>query len=230
MSSFQFRDLSENDVVRLADEMAFFLQPGDTLCLEGDLGAGKSTFARALIRALAGDAALDVPSPTFTLTQIYETPRFEVAHFDLYRLTDPDEIDELGLETALKRGVAVIEWPSRGGDRIPQDSVALLLEEGDEYKSFSGTPLLYGEKAATTFTTRASYADELVKIYRQVPADLVNIIEYNPIEAALFSKPDENAIEKFMHHLEKNKVNARLRRSRGKDIDAACGQLANKDH
>ncbi|ADJ24104.1 protein of unknown function UPF0079 [Hyphomicrobium denitrificans ATCC 51888] len=131
MSSFQFRDLSENDVVRLADEIAFFLQPGDTLCLEGDLGAGKSTFARALIRALSGDPSLDVPSPTFTLTQSYETPRFEVAHFDLYRLTDPEEIDELGLESALTRGVAVIEWPSRGGDRIPEDHVAMLLEEGD---------------------------------------------------------------------------------------------------
>lgn len=131
MSSFQFCDLSENDVVRLADEVAFFLQPGDTLCLEGDLGAGKSTFARALIRALSGDPALDVPSPTFTLTQSYETPRFEVAHFDLYRLTDPAELDELGLESALARGVAVIEWPSRGGDRIPSEAVTLLLEEGD---------------------------------------------------------------------------------------------------
>jgi 23S rRNA (adenine2503-C2)-methyltransferase len=73
-------------------------------------------------------------------------------------------------------------------------------------------------------------ADELIKIYRQVPADLVNIIEYNPIEAALFSKPDDDTVDKFMSHLEKNRVNARLRRSRGKDIDAACGQLANKDH
>ncbi|HEY4062765.1 MAG TPA: 23S rRNA (adenine(2503)-C(2))-methyltransferase RlmN [Puia sp.] len=72
-------------------------------------------------------------------------------------------------------------------------------------------------------------ADELVKIYRQVPADLVNIIEYNPIDQALFAKPEEHAIEQFMQHLEKNKVNARLRRSRGKDIDAACGQLANKE-
>jgi len=72
-------------------------------------------------------------------------------------------------------------------------------------------------------------AEELVKIYRQVPADLVNIIEYNPIDGASFSKPDEDVIENFMHFLEKNKVNARLRRSRGKDIDAACGQLANKD-
>ncbi len=72
-------------------------------------------------------------------------------------------------------------------------------------------------------------ADELIKIYRQVPADLVNIIEYNPIDAASFEKPEEKVVDLFMAHLEKNKVNARLRRSRGKDIDAACGQLANKN-
>ena len=72
-------------------------------------------------------------------------------------------------------------------------------------------------------------ADELIKIYRQVPADLVNIIEYNPIDAAQFEKPEEDAVQQFMQYLERHKVNARLRRSRGKDIDAACGQLANKD-
>lgn len=72
-------------------------------------------------------------------------------------------------------------------------------------------------------------AEELTRIYRQVPADLVNIIEYNPIEMAKFEKPDEETMMQFMKYLEKNKVNARLRRSRGKDIDAACGQLANKD-
>ncbi|HEY9260016.1 23S rRNA (adenine(2503)-C(2))-methyltransferase RlmN [Chitinophaga sp.] len=71
-------------------------------------------------------------------------------------------------------------------------------------------------------------ADELIKIYRQVPADLVNIIEYNPIDAARFQKPDSQTAEQFMEYLTKNRVNARLRRSRGKDIDAACGQLANK--
>jgi 23S rRNA (adenine2503-C2)-methyltransferase len=71
-------------------------------------------------------------------------------------------------------------------------------------------------------------ADELIKIYRQVPADLVNIIEYNPIDNATFSKPDDRTVEQFMKYLDKNRVNARLRRSRGKDIDAACGQLANK--
>lgn len=72
-------------------------------------------------------------------------------------------------------------------------------------------------------------ADELIKMYRQVPADLVNIIEYNPIDAARFSKPDESATMAFMEYLEKHRVNAKLRRSRGKDIDAACGQLANKE-
>lgn len=71
-------------------------------------------------------------------------------------------------------------------------------------------------------------ADELIKVYRQVPADLINLIEYNPIEFAQFTKPSEEKVEAFMRHLEKNRVNARLRRSRGKDIDAACGQLANK--
>ncbi|MEO8405409.1 MAG: 23S rRNA (adenine(2503)-C(2))-methyltransferase RlmN [Chitinophagaceae bacterium] len=72
-------------------------------------------------------------------------------------------------------------------------------------------------------------ADELIKIYRQVPADLVNIIEYNPIDFARFTKPSEEKVEAFMSYLEKNRINARLRKSRGKDIDAACGQLANKE-
>lgn len=71
-------------------------------------------------------------------------------------------------------------------------------------------------------------ADELIKIFRQVPADLVNIIEYNPIDAATFEKPEQEKVERFMNYLSKNRVNARLRISRGKDIDAACGQLANK--
>lgn len=71
-------------------------------------------------------------------------------------------------------------------------------------------------------------AEELTKIYRQVPADLINIIEYNPIDAFRFTKPDEETVNHFMHLLDTNRVNARLRRSRGKDIDAACGQLANK--
>ena len=72
-------------------------------------------------------------------------------------------------------------------------------------------------------------ADELIKLYRQVPVDLINLIEYNPIDAAKFEKPDAEKVEAFMNYLTKHKVNVRLRRSRGKDIDAACGQLANKN-
>lgn len=79
------------------------------------------------------------------------------------------------------------------------------------------------------FNDSVEDADELIKIYRQVPADLINLIEYNPIDFAKFSKPSEQKTEAFMRHLEKNRVNVRLRRSRGKDIDAACGQLANKE-
>jgi 23S rRNA (adenine2503-C2)-methyltransferase len=80
-----------------------------------------------------------------------------------------------------------------------------------------------------SFNDSLKDADELIKIYRQVPADLVNLIEYNPIDFARFEKPEEERVEGFMKYLEKHKVNVRLRRSRGKDIDAACGQLANKD-
>ncbi|MBC7864730.1 MAG: hypothetical protein IAF38_17285, partial [Bacteroidia bacterium] len=72
-------------------------------------------------------------------------------------------------------------------------------------------------------------ADDLIKIYKQVPVHLVNIIEYNPIEEADFSKPDKATTQKFMDYLANHRVNVRLRISRGKDIDAACGQLANKD-
>jgi 23S rRNA (adenine2503-C2)-methyltransferase len=78
------------------------------------------------------------------------------------------------------------------------------------------------------FNESTKDAEELVKLYRQVPADLINIIEYNPIEQSNFSKPSEESTDLFMRYLEANRVNARLRRSRGKDIDAACGQLANK--
>ncbi|RUO99799.1 tRNA (adenosine(37)-N6)-threonylcarbamoyltransferase complex ATPase subunit type 1 TsaE [Hyphomicrobium sp.] len=131
-TGYSFTELTEDDVCRLAQEVAFLLQPGDTLALEGDLGAGKSTFARALIRAIAGNSELEIPSPTFTLVQSYETARFEIAHFDLYRLSDPNEIDELGLDAALARGIALIEWPSRAEGRIPLERVTLRLDEASE--------------------------------------------------------------------------------------------------
>ncbi|HVU98610.1 MAG TPA: 23S rRNA (adenine(2503)-C(2))-methyltransferase RlmN [Puia sp.] len=109
------------------------------------------------------------------------------------------------------------------------NNIKALIEALNYFYQQTGNEITFEYILFKDFNDSKQDADELIKIYRQVPADLINIIEYNPIEQALFSKPEENAIEQFMNHLEKNRVNARLRRSRGKDIDAACGQLANKD-
>lgn len=104
---------------RLGAAVAQALRTGDAVLLSGDLGAGKSTLARGLVRALTTPDE-DVPSPTFTLVQQYEG-RLPIAHFDLYRLNDADEAFELGLDEALDEGAAVIEWPQRLGARLPRD-------------------------------------------------------------------------------------------------------------
>ncbi len=134
-----FRDLSESEVCRLADDVAFLLQPGDTLRLEGDLGAGKTTFARALIRALTRESALEVPSPTFTLVQSYAGPRFEIAHFDLYRITSENDLDELGFDNALQKGIAIVEWPERAATRLAQADFTVSLSEAvtDDRRNFA---------------------------------------------------------------------------------------------
>lgn len=113
---------------RLAEDVAACLMPGDLVALSGDLGAGKTTFARALIRALADDPTLDVPSPTFTLAQAYETRPVPVVHFDLYRLAAPDELVEIGLEEALDAGAALIEWPERAEGTLPAERLDIALE------------------------------------------------------------------------------------------------------
>ncbi len=105
-----------------------------------------------------------------------------------------------------------------------------LIEALNYFYKKTGNEITFEYILFKNFNDSIQDADELIKIYRQVPADLVNIIEYNPIDAANFEKPEEDAVLQFMHYLEQHKVNPRLRRSRGKDIDAACGQLANKDH
>jgi 23S rRNA (adenine2503-C2)-methyltransferase len=108
------------------------------------------------------------------------------------------------------------------------NNIKALIDALNYFYQQTGSEITFEYILFKDFNDSIRDADELIKIYRQVPADLVNIIEYNPIDQALFEKPDETAIHQFMTHLEHNRVNARLRRSRGKDIDAACGQLANK--
>ena len=119
-------DLDERGVERLAELIAFKLQRGDVVLLRGDLGAGKTTLARALIRGLLGDANAEVPSPTFSLAQIYDTPRLTVMHADLYRLTSEAETHEIGLSEAQRTGAVIVEWPERApglatGDRFEID-------------------------------------------------------------------------------------------------------------
>jgi tRNA threonylcarbamoyladenosine biosynthesis protein TsaE len=114
------------DVERLGASLARLLRPGDALLLYGELGAGKTTLARGLVRALA-DPDEEVPSPTFTLVQTYDGPDFPVAHFDLYRLKGPDEVFELGFDEALDEGACVVEWPQRLGARLPPDRLDIEL-------------------------------------------------------------------------------------------------------
>lgn len=131
MAPLEVRLADEAATVRLGEDVAAALKPGDLVLLDGDLGAGKTTLARGLIRALAGDPSLDVPSPTFTLVQVYDL-KPEVHHFDLYRLTSPSDLHELGLDEALVDGVALVEWPQRAGDRLPPGGIRVLLEhDGD---------------------------------------------------------------------------------------------------
>ncbi|MCS0502259.1 tRNA (adenosine(37)-N6)-threonylcarbamoyltransferase complex ATPase subunit type 1 TsaE [Ancylobacter mangrovi] len=106
---------------RLAMDLAAMLQPGDLVLLSGDLGAGKSTLARALLRELAEDPELEVPSPTFTLMQGYDLPRHRVVHADFYRLGDALELDELGWDEQTDGAIALVEWPERAGAalRVP---------------------------------------------------------------------------------------------------------------
>ena len=133
----------------LGERLAALLQPGDSLLLQGPIGSGKSTLARALIRARLGRQE-EVPSPTFTLVQVYEADGTEIWHADLYRLTHPDEVWELGLDEAFSRAVCLVEWPDRLGRHLPPDALTLRLTaegEGRLATLSGGRPGLIGALA-----------------------------------------------------------------------------------
>jgi tRNA threonylcarbamoyl adenosine modification protein YjeE len=127
------RFATRDATLAFAQALALDLRQGDVVLLEGDLGAGKSEIARAMIRALVGEA-IDVPSPTFTLVQRYDTDYCPITHADLYRIDDPEELVELGLDEAGDLGVLLVEWPLRAGEGyFPPSALWIRIEdEGGE--------------------------------------------------------------------------------------------------
>ncbi|HUL87008.1 MAG TPA: tRNA (adenosine(37)-N6)-threonylcarbamoyltransferase complex ATPase subunit type 1 TsaE [Pseudolabrys sp.] len=125
--SFTATIADEAATYSLMTDVAAVIEPGDVITLSGDLGAGKTAFARVLIRYLAGDDTIEVPSPTFTLTQTYTLPRFAVVHVDLYRLTGPAELAELGFDDAPEGAVTLVEWPDRAAGHLPPDRLDIAL-------------------------------------------------------------------------------------------------------
>lgn len=119
-----------DDTSTLARALAPQLAAGDVVLLEGHIGGGKTHFARAVIQALLG-ADEDVPSPTFTLVQTYEAPEFEIWHADLYRLSHPDEVFELGLIDAFESALCFVEWPDRLADLAPPSALTLAFQADD---------------------------------------------------------------------------------------------------
>ena len=132
MPTFSFSLPDEAATERLGTRLAKRLRPRDVVALQGGLGVGKTTLARAILRAASGDPALIVPSPTFTLAEVYDTPRGVFWHFDLYRLEEPEQVFELGWEEARADGVALVEWAERLGALLPRKRLSVTLSmEGD---------------------------------------------------------------------------------------------------
>ncbi len=145
-SFFEFTLADEAATTALAGQIASLLQAGDTLLLDGDIGAGKSAFARAVIRKRLGRME-DVPSPTFTLVQTYEDADADIWHCDLYRLTHPDEALELGLEEAFETAICLIEWPDRLGDAAPETALRLAFRALDHGHSVAiSGPLAWAKR------------------------------------------------------------------------------------
>ena len=118
---------NETATANLMADLALLIGPGDVIALSGDLGAGKTAAARALIRYLASDDSLEVPSPTFTLVQSYDLPAFPLVHADLYRINDAAELEEIGLSPLPEGAVALIEWPERAPSALPHDRIDIAL-------------------------------------------------------------------------------------------------------
>jgi tRNA threonylcarbamoyl adenosine modification protein YjeE len=149
-STFSLALANETATAQLMADLALLIGPGDVITLSGDLGAGKTAAARALIRYLAGDEALEVPSPTFTLVQGYDLPPFPLLHADLYRIDDAGELEEIGLSPLPEGLVALIEWPERAPGSLPADRIDIALSHRPALGSTARAAVItgYGKAAA----------------------------------------------------------------------------------
>jgi N-acetylmuramate 1-kinase len=156
-ASFSLNLPSEQATARFAADIACALEAGDLVTLSGDLGAGKTAFARALIRALAGDEAIEVPSPSFTLLQSYELPRFPLIHADLFRLAGAAELSELGFDDLPENAVVLMEWADRAAGLLPADRLDI---------TFTLDPAQGTEARAARYTGYGAFAARAERIGR----------------------------------------------------------------
>lgn len=168
-TTFSLALSNETATAHLMADLALLIGPGDVITLSGDLGAGKTAAARAMIRYLAGDDALEVPSPTFTLVQAYDLPPFPLLHADLYRVNDATELEEIGLSPLPEGTVALIEWPERAPSALPADRIDIALSHRPALGSTARAAEITGHgkaaaqvarlKALRQFLEVAGYAD-----------------------------------------------------------------------
>jgi tRNA threonylcarbamoyl adenosine modification protein YjeE len=156
-TTFSLALSNETATAHLMADLALLIGPGDVITLSGDLGAGKTAAARALIQYLADDDALEVPSPTFTLAQTYDLPPFPLVHADLYRINDPIELEEIGLSPLPEGTVALIEWPERAASALPQDRIDIALSHRPALGSTARAAEItgYGKAAAQVARLKA---------------------------------------------------------------------------
>ena len=154
-ATFTLALANETATAQLMADLALLVGPGDVITLSGDLGAGKTAAARAMIRYLANDPSLEVPSPTFTLAQTYDLS-FPLLHADLYRINDSSELEEIGLAPLPEGTLALIEWPERAGDALPEDRINIALSHRPALGSAARAAEITGHGKAAAQVARLS--------------------------------------------------------------------------
>src|SRR6266436_5016732 len=155
-ATFSVALADEAATAQLMADLALLTVPGDVVTLSGDLGAGKTAAARAMIRYLADDDALEVPSPTFTLAQSYDLLPFPLIHADLYRINDASELEEIGLSPLPEGTLALIEWPERAPDALPEDRIDIAFSHRAELGSTARAAEITGHGKAAAQVSRLS--------------------------------------------------------------------------